>query len=213
MIVGLVPVGGNSTRLNIPFSKSMLPQKGFDYYNPIINHCVQNLINTGVNKIVFGHGANYKQDIFSYYQSDLFQHVLEESGPSDGGNRFVNNIYKIVPAEDYIFCLPDTISTTKNYKDLLIKNKVVCGMYTIPDKVKGDRPLGNDKFDVKTFKTNLNENTSWGTIKITKAVLEKHKIHSHIGEWLNEIKIKKVHLGKMIDIGTWEGYNYYLNNF
>jgi len=213
MLVGLVPVGGNASRLNIPFSKSMVPQKGFDYYNPVINHCVQNLVNTGVDKIVFGHGATYKQDILAYYQDTLFQHVIEEKGPSDGGNRFVNNILNIVEAEDYIFCLPDTVSTTTNYKDLLIKNNVVCGMYTIPDEVKGDRPLPNGKFDVKTFKTNINANTSWGTIKINKEVLEKNKIQSHIGEWLNGIKIEKVNLGKMVDIGTWTGYNYYLNNF
>jgi hypothetical protein len=213
MIIGLVPVGGHATRLNIPYSKSMLPQKGFDYFNPIINHCVQNLINTNVDKIIFGHSSKYKQDILSYYQNSIFCHILEEDGPSDGGNRLINNITKNFPADNYIFCLPDTITTITHYKDLLIKNKTVCGMYNIPDSVKGDRPLSNGKFDIKTFKTKNNSNQAWGTIKIPKTVLETNQIQGQIGEWLNKQNVQKIFLGDMVDIGTWAGYNYYLNNF
>jgi protoheme ferro-lyase len=212
MIIGLVPVGGNSTRLNIPFSKSMLPQKGFDYYNPIINHCVQNLINTGVDKIIFGHGCTYKQDILAYYQNDLFCHLLEQKGPSDGGNRFINNIVQSFPAKDYIFCLPDTITTATHYKDLLIKDEVVCGVYSIPEEIKGDRLLPNGQFNVKTVKTQANSHLVWGTIKFTNTSLQ-NKITKEIGDWLNEQHLQTRPLGKMIDIGTWKGYNYYLNEF
>ncbi len=212
MIIGLVPVGGDATRLNIPYSKAMLPQKGFDYYNPVINHCVQNLINTGVDKIIFGHGCVFKQDILAYYQNNIFCHLLEQEGPSDGGNRFINNVFENFPAKDFIFCLPDTITTATHYKDLLIKDIVVCGMYDIPNFTKADRLLNNGGFDVKALKKQTNSNTGWGTIKFTKTSLQ-NKITKEIGCWLNEQKFRTVSLGKMIDIGTWKGYNYYLNNF
>lgn len=212
MLIGLVPVGGDATRLNLPYSKAMLPQKGFDYYNPIINHCVQNLINTGVNKIIFGHGSVYKQDILAYYQRDIFCHLLEQEGPSDGGNRFINNTVESFPAEDYIFCLPDTVTTATHYKDLLVKDNLVCGIYDIPSFLKGDRLLLDGKFDVKSIKTQKNSHHVWGTIKFTNASLQ-NKITKEIGNWLNEKDFQIRLLGKMIDIGTWKGYNHYLNTF
>ena len=55
MIVGLIPVGGKGTRLGLFFPKEMLPQIGFDYYNPLINLTVTNMLETGVEKIYFIH--------------------------------------------------------------------------------------------------------------------------------------------------------------
>ena len=63
MIYGLVPIGGKGTRLGLSFSKEMLPQKGFLYFNPVSNHLVNTMQNAGAEQIVFIHGFEFKKDV------------------------------------------------------------------------------------------------------------------------------------------------------
>ena len=60
---GLVPVGGKGLRLSLPFSKEMLPQKNYDYYNPLINHVVEKMLLAGVEIVYFIHGEEFKKDL------------------------------------------------------------------------------------------------------------------------------------------------------
>ena len=41
MIIGCVGIGGKGTRLGMTFSKEMLPQRNYMFYNPISNHLYQ----------------------------------------------------------------------------------------------------------------------------------------------------------------------------
>lgn len=208
--VAIIPVGGKAVRLGLPYSKSMLPQKDFDYYNPIINHCITNLHNTNVDLIVFGHGLTFAHDIKEFYPDH--HHILEKLPDSDGGIELINNVADQYPAGQYIFCLPDTISTVNNYLSLLDFPGTVCGMYNISDNLRGDRLLDNGKFDIKSLKNKNNSTNVWGTIKFDRNTLIKNPIDREIGEWLNLNNFTTVDLGSMIDIGTWAGYNHYLNN-
>ena len=65
MIYGLVPIGGRGTRLGLTFSKEMLPQKGFKYFNPVSNHLVSTMQEAGADEIVFIHGFEFKRMLWS----------------------------------------------------------------------------------------------------------------------------------------------------
>ena len=65
MIKGIVPIGGFGTRLGMTFSKEMLPQKNYNYYNPISNHLVSRMLEAGAEEIIFIHGDELKNDVTS----------------------------------------------------------------------------------------------------------------------------------------------------
>ena len=79
MIYGLIPVGGKGIRLGLPYSKEMLPQKNFDYFNPLVNHIVEKMKLAGAEKFYFVHGAEFKKDIIEYFNQEIFVHILQEN--------------------------------------------------------------------------------------------------------------------------------------
>ena len=79
MIYGLIPIGGQGTRLGLPFSKEMLPQKNYGFYNPVSNHLVQKMLFAGAEKIFFIHGKNTKQDVSEFYSdAQKFVHIEQK---------------------------------------------------------------------------------------------------------------------------------------
>ena len=77
-IYGLIPIGGKGLRLSVPFSKEMIPQKSFDYYNPIVNHLIEKMELAGAQTIVFVHGLEFKKDVKDFFNKDSYVHILQK---------------------------------------------------------------------------------------------------------------------------------------
>ena len=190
MIYGLIPIGGKGLRLGLPYSKEMLPQKNFTYYNPIVNHTVAKMLSARVDHIVFVHGKNFKKDVKKFYQDDHDQ---------------------------IVFGLPDTIYQGNPFKELLTHPNIVAGLFQASDYSLVDR-LWHGKFQVKSPKTNENEVWFWGTLKFDGADIKKmiddkqFNKHTEIGSILNEYDFRCAYFNKYFDLGTWKGYNDYLNS-
>ena len=78
MITGIVPIGGFGTRLGMTFSKEMLPQRNYKYYNPGSNHLVSKMIDAGAKKIIFIHGDELKSDVTSFFTNAIILLRLRE---------------------------------------------------------------------------------------------------------------------------------------
>ena len=157
MIIGLVPVGGKAKRLNIPFSKEMLPQIGFNYYNPVMNNCVTHMINAGVDQIVFVHGDEYKKEIVNFYSASTFAHITQKnSSPLLVFRDFLSFINFDLNTK-ILYGLPDSITFENSYIKMLDKKGIVCALFTGGDRLLVDRLNSFNKFDIKSSKTNSNQ--------------------------------------------------------
>lgn len=222
MIYGLIPVGGKGKRLSLPFSKEMLPQKGYNYYNPILNHLVEKMIKAGAGEIYFIHGDTYKEDIVSYFKENKHKHILQEKiGFAMVLKTFYDNLEKKLDKNDQIlFGLPDVYFEGNPFPCLLEEYGLVCGLFKTNDFTKVDRLIINtNKFDVKSIKTYNNSDYFWGVLKFDKENLDfiiqntNFETTQEIGHILNNSIDKKFcYYGKYIDIGTWENLNIYWSN-
>ena len=109
MITGIVPIGGFGTRLGMTFSKEMLPQRNYKYYNPVSNHLVSKMIDAGAKKIIFIHGDELKSDVTSFFTNDNFIHICQKkSGFANVLVEFLD--YTHTTKNDVLFFgMPDTI--------------------------------------------------------------------------------------------------------
>jgi glucose-1-phosphate thymidylyltransferase len=217
MIYGLIPIGGKGLRLGLPYSKEMLPQKNFTYYNPIVNHTVAKMLSARVDHIVFVHGKKFKKDVKKFYQDDNYIH-LKQTNEQFGGVLY--DFYNSLSIDDHdqiVFGLPDTIYQGNPFKELLTHPNIVAGLFQASDYSLVDR-LWHGKFQVKSPKTNENEVWFWGTLKFDGADIKKmiddkqFNKHTEIGSILNEYDFRCAYFNKYFDLGTWKGYNDYLNS-
>jgi hypothetical protein len=218
MIYGLIPVGGKGLRLSLPFSKEMLPQKGYDYYNPILNHLVEKMKKSGAQYIYFVHGKSYKKDIINYYSGKEYIHITQNKlGFSRVLKTFFNKIKNQKNDYKIIFGLPDVYFEGNPFPLLLKKSGLVCGLFKTNKTTKVDRLIyKNKKFDVKSIKNKNNSNYFWGVLKFDKIDF-KNLIKqidfdevNEIGDILNKYDKKEFcFLGKYIDLGTWSNLNIY----
>lgn len=218
MIYGLIPVGGKGVRLGLPYSKEMLPQKNFNYYNPIINHLVEKMEAAGAEEIILVHGLEIKQDVLSYFNDKKYRHLTQITA---GFSRVLGDFYQEVTLNDedkVLFGLPDTVFDSNLFMEMLYLPGMVCGLFKTDPRTKVDR-LDNSKtqFQIKTEKTNDNCDWFWGVLKFDASTLQSimynHDIdnYSEIGHILNIYDRQYVYGDTFFDLGTWENYNKYLN--
>ena len=218
MIYGLIPVGGKGTRLGLPFSKEMLPQKGFDYYNPIINHVVEKMQLAGASKIVFVHGYKFKKDVLVHFNKDEHIHVMQQK------LGFANVIHDLYTSQDLkdddkiLFGLPDSVFDQNPFVKMLQSSGIVCGLFKTTKNSKVDR-LQDNKFLVKSVKTQETSDWFWGILKFDGVDIRNlitsnaFDTYSEIGDILNTSDdLKFVHGERYLDLGTWNNYNRYLTD-
>lgn len=219
MIYGLIPVGGKGLRLGLPYSKEMLPQKNYDYFNPIMNHLVEKMELAGAEKIYFVHGSEYKKDVCEYFSDENYVHLLQER------LGFANVIYDFFnqaqpKADDKIlFGLPDTVFDNNPFVEMVNQSGIVCGLFTTDKASKVDRlDITKTQFQVKTNKTDDNLDWFWGVLKfdgndIAKMYHDKmFDRYSEIGVILNQYPVTHIYGESYLDLGTWQNYNRYLSD-
>ncbi len=224
MIYGLIPVGGKGKRLGLPFSKEMLPQKGFDFYNPILGHLVSKMLLAGADRIVFVHGQEYKEDVFEHYfpSSGRYLHILQSEPSFAGCLKDFHNQIKPQPDDDILFGLPDSIFEGNLFLDLLTKKGLTCGLFKTLDSTKVDRLSSRDSngeafFYVKSQRSKDATEWFWGVIKFIGADIERMKVdgmferYTEVGHIINHYPKQFVQGGSYIDLGTWENLNEYWN--
>jgi dTDP-glucose pyrophosphorylase len=218
MIYGLIPVGGKGTRLSLPFPKELLPQKGFDFYNPLINHIVEKMLGAGADVICFVHGSEFKQGIVDFYNTPNMQHIKQIT---TGFANVISDFFfanHIQEEDQVLFGLPDSIFEGNPFHAMLIQKGIVCGLFSSDSYMKVDR-LAKDEsvFQVKVQKNDTNQNWFWGVIKFDGAdiiqimedqLLEKY---NEIGNILNQYPRSYIHNESYLDLGTWANYNRYLS--
>lgn len=221
MIIGIIPVGGKGTRLGLSFSKEMLPQKNYDYYNPVMNHLVEKMEMAGAQKIFFVHGLEIKRDIENFFTGETYFHITQTEL---GFAKVLNAVGEILAAYDplqsadkILFGLPDSVFDGNPFVEMLLKPGIVCGLFTTDDYSKVDRlNLDNTAFQVKTPKTDNNTDWFWGLIKfdgdVFKQVSEQAKLTNEVGDILNQHTVKFVKGKRYLDLGTWVNYNRYLSD-
>ncbi len=217
MIYGLIPVGGKGLRLGLPYSKVMLPQKNYDFFNPVVNHLVEKMELAGAKKIYFVHGSEFKKDICDYFNEECYVHILQER------LGFANVIYDFVnhalleKHDKILFGLPDTVFDENPFVEMINISGIVCGLFTTNKLSKVDR-LNQEKpqFQVKTAKNEHNSDWFWGILKFDSANLMRmvadrvFDTYSEIGVILNLYPNQHVYGKSYLDLGTWENYNRYL---
>ena len=206
-IYGCIPVGGNGTRLNLPFSKEMLPLLGYDFYKPVIKHTVDKMKEAQCDDIFFIHGKEYKPDILRHFIE--YTHICQ-----DNVNPFVlNDIHRWVHSGILLYGLPDTIYTGNPFIETLnMEGHIACIFETSNDNLKVDR-ISQNKFDIKSKRTSSNQNKFWGAAKLVIEDMPKDYFGKEMGEYLNRIDINYSYNKEYIDLGTWSGYNEYCDNY
>ena len=225
MIIGLIPVGGKGVRLGLPYAKEMLPQKNYDFYNPVINHLVEKMQLAGAEQIVFVHGLEYKEDIVEYYDTNAetwidhpkYIHVLQgKLGFANVIAEFFDNV-ETHSGDKVIFGLPDSVFNVNPFVEMLNEKGIVAGLFTTEPYAKVDR-LSKGQFQVKTAKTEENEDWFWGVLKFDIDDIARmcddniFEQYTEIGDILNHYGFNVIRGDKYIDLGTWIGYNRYLTS-
>jgi adenylate cyclase class IV len=222
-IYGVIPVGGRGLRLGIPFPKEMLPQKNFDYYNPVINHLVEKMKFAGTEQIIFVHSINpsqLKNEIVDYFDDSCYYHLVQTHDGfantlRDGYNYLVTNGIK--EDDKILFGLPDSVFNDNPFIDMLQKDGIVCGLFQCSPLAKVDRLVKHTAaFNVKAVRTPDTTNYFWGVLKFDASNIYqmiKARLfdrYQEIGEILNQCAFTTITKGWYIDLGTWDGYNSYL---
>lgn len=217
MIYGLIPVGGKGTRLSLPFPKELLPQKGFNFFNPVINHVVEKMRLAGAERIVFVHGSGVKGGIVDHFSDQI--HITQIT---PGFATVLGDFHRhISPQWDdqILFGLPDSVFEGNPFPRMLEQPGVVCGLFSTDPYTKVDRLSKNNEqtFEVKAPKTEHNQNWFWGVLKFDGKAL--HRIMAEkmlddtkeVGVVLNQFSDKQYVRGESyLDLGTWDNYNRYL---
>lgn len=220
MIVGIIPVGGKGERLGgIPFSKEMMPQKGFDYYVPVCNHLVEKMIFAGAKLIVFVHGQAFKKDIVEYYNDkSKYSHILQDT-PSFSGVLKDAYFKSNIKVDDIIyFGMPDTIFDDNPFIFLSTKKGISCGLFKTEPHVKVDRLSLNKKdFQVKVQKDESNLDWFWGVLKFDGGDIQRMADNNdfqskEIGAIINKYPKNFLYFNHFYDLGTWENINIYWSN-
>lgn len=216
---GLIAVGGKGLRLGLPFSKEMLPQKGYDYYNPLINHTVEKMLLGGAEKIVFVHGEEYKEDIKNHFNSRNYIHIKQKEA---GFANVIKDFYLQIQPNDedsIFFGLPDTIYDDNPFIFLNFHKGIVCGLFKTDNHVKVDRLLLDNKtFEIKTEKKETNLDFFWGVLKFEGSNIKKmielgdFDKFTEIGQILNKYDKTFLTFESYLDLGIWANYNIYCSS-
>jgi len=218
-ITGIVPIGGFGTRLGMTFSKEMLPQRNFNYYNPISNHLVSKMVDAGAEKIIFIHGDELKNDVTSFFTNEDFIHICQKKpGFANVLLEFLD--YKTPAKNDVLlFGMPDTIFENNPFIKMSTIKGVVAGTFITDSQSKVDRLEKNmKKFKVKSCLENDLLDMFWGVLKFDgKNLLDAYEKnlfekYTEVGDIVNSLGFETVPENKYIDLGTWNNYNRYLSH-
>jgi glucose-1-phosphate thymidylyltransferase len=220
MIYGLIPVGGKGTRLGLPYSKEMLPQKNFYHFNPVCNHIVKKMELAGASKIYFVHGFEFKKDLKEFFNESNYIHILQNTiGFANVIKDFYDEVKDLKDEDRIIFGLPDSIFNENPFVEMLNKKGIVCGLFTTNKISKVDRlEIKQNKFQIKVSKNDGNKDQFWGILKFDGLCIKKmiqDKVFdkfNEIGEILNLYNFDYVIGNSYLDIGTWQNYNRYLTD-
>lgn len=219
MIYGIVPVGGKGTRLGLPFSKELLPIKGYDYYYPVCKYTVDNMLDAGCDKVYFIHGKEFKKEILEMFYADNYYHIKNLSDrQSDVFGCFFK---KILPKKDdiYLYGLPDSYYEDNIFIDIKDIDGLALGMFEVDDDSKVGR-LDSDNRFIKSVKMENTDNRCWGLLKMNFEVLSKLSFmleenidaELEIESFLNEFNFTTINGGNYWDLGTWKIINKYWEN-
>ena len=219
MIKGIIPIGGFGTRLGMTFSKEMLPQRNFNYYNPISNHLVSKMIDAGAEKIIFIHGNELKTDVTSFFTNEIFIHICQKK-PG-----FANVLLEFLdydrPAKNDVlfFGMPDTIFENNPFIKMSNMKDVVACTFITDNYSSVDRLEKNMKnFKVKSQLEDDLLDRFWGVLKFDgKNLLDANKKnlfekYTEVGDIINSLSFETVEENRYIDLGTWNNYNRYLSH-
>lgn len=228
MIYGVIPVGGLGTRLGLPFPKEMLPQKNCDFYNPVMNFLVEKMKLAGATYLIFVHGKEYKKEIVKYYNESEYLHIAQDEV---GFANVLLELYRYSYSEiskpfkledKILFGMPDSVFDGNPFIEMLNAPDIVCGLFNTDDRSKVDRYSPSEhKFYVKTTRKDTSYNLAmcWGLLKFDYLNLiqmvednifsKETEIGNIINNYPNKFTVMK--FGEYLDIGTWNGYNKYLN--
>lgn len=219
MIYGILPVGGEGKRLGLPYPKGLLPIKGLDHYQPIINCSVKYMLQAGAEIIIFTHDKQFKRQIKEYFNGDKYIHLLN---PSQRSVNFCKSL--LVPIQNgigiqgdvFLFGLPDTLFDYNVYLQMKDIEGIVCGVFLAQDdELKVDR-MQNGQFKVKSTFIQSNSKLFWGCLKFDyidiisyKEKLERNNLKD-VGYVLNKLNFTCIKTdSEYIDLGTWKDVNYY----
>ena len=220
MIYGLIPIGGKGTRLSLPFSKEMLPQKNYGYFNPIANHLVEKMLLAGAEKVIFIHGEFIKEDVSNYFSDEKFIHSTQiKTGFSKVLTDILQIIINLKDSDQIFFGLPDSIFDGNPFVEMTDISGICAGIFQTYESTKVDRlNLDATRFQVKSIKNETNQDWFWGALKFDGKNLKEiaHKgqteKYAEIGEIINEHIFSLVRGHRYVDIGTWENYNKYISD-
>lgn len=215
MIYGLIPVGGEASRLSIPFPKELMPLKGYDRYYPVSKLTVDNMISAGCDVIYFIHGKKFKTQIIDYYRNDNFFHIQNFSESfSEVINCFFTSV-NINENDKILFGLPDSYYKGNPFVKLIEINGLCCGLFKTFDTVKVDRLNKDNRFDIKSEKNQNNSNLFWGVIKFDYSSMKKYiqilqnTKEKEIGNIINCMEFSYTIEDIYFDLGTWDSLNKY----
>ena len=220
MIYGLVPIGGRGTRLGLTFSKEMLPQKGFKYFNPVSNHLVSAMQDAGAEQIVFIHGFEFKKDVIDFFNGANHKHFLQKTeGFSNVLRELLVNL-TLKNDDSVLFGMPDTVFRGNPFHEMVAHPGIMCGLFTTNNETKVDRLyVDKQKFAVKQPKGPNLQDRFWGLLKfdgidIIGMETDNHfSTYGEIGDIINQYDFSCINAEDYLDLGTWDNYNYYLKNY
>lgn len=212
MIYGIIPCGGEGLRLGLSFSKEMMPLKK-DYYFPVIQHTVKNMLDVGVDKIFFVHGSIYKKDVESFFDNENFLHLIQYEKGFSKVLKTVFDFKKFEKDDKFLFGLPDSVYSGNPFVKLLSFPEVVCGLFNNDFMI--DKKVDRFNKDVEMFRVkSVGKEWFWGVFKLDycdlKAFVSYVDDFSEVGDILNFFKFNIVYCSDdYLDLGTWDSLNYY----
>ncbi|HEY6073178.1 MAG TPA: sugar phosphate nucleotidyltransferase [Anaerolineales bacterium] len=181
-LIGLIPAAGKGVRLGLPYPKELYPVIRNNHYKPISQYVVDNLVNAGLQHIVFvvndtkhqlmgffGSGQRFGCNI-SYVVQEMVEGKTKSTSP--GLAHALDSAYHLVKGKTVCFGMADTLMQPKDvfkrvYAAACPEDDVLFGMFPTnrPEKfgmVKTDGDSRVLHIDDKPQKTDLTE--MWGCI-------------------------------------------------
>jgi len=214
MIYGIVPVGGMGTRLGLPFPKELFPLKDRNSYYPVCQHTIDNMLESGCEKIVFVHGKNFKEHIVSMYKTENFSHI---NNMGERQSEVFTHFLKSINANHddiFLYGLPDSWYPGNLFLSMKQIPGLVCGMFSTKDTSVVDRLNSDRKFIKCDRRDNSVSTECWGVLKFDFESIAKfsniiEKTDYEVASALNECSLNLCYGSVYYDLGTWESMNDY----
>ena len=180
--IGLIPAAGKGMRLGLPYPKELYPVIRDNHYKPISQFVVDNLVNAGLEHIIFvindtkqqligyfGNGQRFNCNI-SYVVQELNEGKDKSTSP--GLAHALDSAYHLTKGKTVFFGMADTLMQPQDvfaraYSTSTPEDDVILGLFTTerPEKfgmVDMDQTHRVTKIVDKPEKTHLTE--MWGCI-------------------------------------------------